>query len=70
MIFAPQNYLNKVKGYSQLMLCGAPKWVVVVFCCCLLFFVVVCCVLLLFVFVLFLLLFIPLNESTYYLLVH
>ena len=25
MIFAPPHYLSKVKGYSQLLLCEAPK---------------------------------------------
>ena len=27
MIFAPPHYLSRVKGYSQLLLCEAPKWV-------------------------------------------
>ena len=31
MIFAPPYYLNKVKGYSQLLLCEAPKADVLIF---------------------------------------
>ena len=26
IIFAPPQYLSRVKGYSQLLLCEAPKW--------------------------------------------
>ena len=28
MIFAPPDYPSRVKGYSQLMLCEAPKWLI------------------------------------------
>ena len=26
MIFAPPHYIGRVKGYSQLLPCEAPKW--------------------------------------------
>ena len=28
MIFTPPHYLSRVKGYSPLLLCEAPKWAV------------------------------------------
>ena len=28
MIFAPSHFLDRIKGFPQLLLCEAPKWII------------------------------------------